>query len=35
MKSISRKPAVAAVALVVSGVLFADSVKVDPSIAAY
>src|SRR5664279_4830862 len=35
MKSISKKPAIAALALVVSGVLFADTVKVDSAIPAY
>jgi phosphate transport system substrate-binding protein len=35
MKPISREPAVAAVALVVSGLLFADTVQVDPAIPAY
>jgi phosphate transport system substrate-binding protein len=35
MKPISKKPALAALALVVSGVLLADTVKVDPAIPAY
>ena len=35
MNSNWKKPALVAVALVVSGVLFADTVKVDPSIPAY
>ena len=35
MKPISTKPALAALALVVSGVLFADTVKVDSAIPAY
>ena len=35
MKSISNKPALAALALAVSGVLLADTVKVDPAIPAY